>query len=484
MTSGASKKVSPEARKQINTFMKFLDGMKFDIDHPAFPKAIEFLRTIPGEFTTYDINKMREKVCRAFQIQDSELDHILARDEEIDKVDDDKPVSIFGDYNIVEAEKELMTLVPPEGYLPDYLGAVRNTEPPLAYHVFNALLAASVVLGGRVWIDMGIYQLFPPLAVMILGPSGIIKTKSADFAVGLLLDLEAVTVYSEIATPQGLALEMSDSPQGLIYAPELTAFLTREKFMDGMVTFITRALDHPRPVLDKKTVGGGRVVIKEPCASMLTCSTLDWLVEKTPEGTFGGGFMARQILVMQDDSPRIVPRPTINKELKTKTLMHLASLQDYVGEFKFTKEADDYYDHWYREHKPLWKNPEVELMSTIYRRRTDNVQRVALILHLSHCSTGEVCLDCFKRAAGLLEWTDKFTIPALKKVFKTGAGKDQEIVLRTMKALGGVVEHSVLVRKLQYRMNARQMKVVIESLKDARQVDEKHRGIQHTYFLL
>jgi hypothetical protein len=476
-------KNTARTRELLNRFKHFLKGMKLDIDHPAFTKALEFLRELPGDITKYETDELRRIICATFGVTDEELSDAVLRVEEAPSPKPAEETSLFGDYDIVKAEDELRSLIPPAGFLTDYLKYVENTEPPLAYHVFAALLAAGAVLGGRVHIDMGVYQLFPPLAVMILGPSGVIKTKSADVAVGMLEEIEYPKIYSEMATPQALALDMAEMSQGVIYAPELTAFLTRDRFMDGMVTFITRALDHPRPKLRKRTVGGGYIVLDEPTASMLSCSTLDWLVEKTPEGTFGGGFMARQILVMQEDSPRIVSRPSVNKDLRKQILSNLVSLMDYSGKISFTKEADDAYDHWYHESKPKWKNPEVELMSTIYRRRVDNVQRVACILHLSHCAVGDICLRCFQRAAGLLEWTDQFTIPALKRVFKSSTGKDQEIVLRTIRSMGGVVEHSALVRRLQYRMNAHQLKVVINSLIDARQVEERQSKLQHTYFL-
>jgi hypothetical protein len=477
--------VSPYSRELLKRFKVFLKGMKLNLDHPAFGKAMEFLRSLPIDATPFEINDLRQVVREAFGITDEELTSAISSGEVLELPESNaEGGSIFGEYDIVKAESDLLKIIPPRGFLNDYLTCVKETEPPLAYHVFSALVGCGLMLGGNVWIDMGVYQLFPPLAVMLLGPSGVIKTKSAEFMVRMVEETQTVQIYSEIATPQALALEMSKMSQGLIYSGELTSFLTKEKFMDGMVTFLTRVLDHQRPEIRKKTISGGDVVIFEPTPSMLTCSTLDWLIEKTPEGTFGGGFIARHILVMQDDSPRIVSRPKIDMVLRTSLMEQLSSLRDYKGKYIFTPEAEEYYDHWYRESKPKWKNPEVELMSTIYRRRTDNVQRVALILHLSHCATGEVCLNCFQRAAALLEWTDQFTIPALKKVFKTGSGKDQEVVLRVLKAMGGVVEHSSLVRKMQYKMNARQLRVVLDSLIDARQVEERRQGVQHAYFLL
>lgn len=472
----------------MNRFKHFLKGLKLNLDHPAFGKALEFLKQVPVDFTPREVSDLRLLICQTFGLTEEELSDVLIKVDEVPVFQ--KPVesteeSVFGSYDIQKAESVLRNFIPPIGFLPDYLRYVERTEPPLAYHVFSGLLACGAMLGGKVWVSMGVYNLYPPLAVMLLGPSGIKKTSSANVAIKLVQRTEAVKIYSEMSTPQALAEDMAPMPQGIIYAPELTAtLLTKDKFMDGMLTFLTRALDHPRPSLEKRTVKGGTIVIQDPTPSLITCSTLDWLLEKTPEGTFGGGFMARNILVMQDDSLRCEPRPVIlDPNLEMELVKQLNMLSHFTGEIKFQKEAEDCYHEWYRAMKPKWKNPEIELMGTLYQRRADNVQRIACIMHLSHCDTAGICRDCFQRAAGLMDWTDQFTIPALKKVFKSNAGKEQEIVLRTIKSMGGVVEHSALIRKLQYRMNAQQLRLVLNSLVDARQIDEHKGTLQHSYFL-
>jgi len=474
------------SRELLLRFKQFLKGMHLSISHPAFTKALEFLRTLPIDIKPYEVNELRVLICKAFSISDEDLTNILAREAEPprEKIKEDER-SVLGDYDAAVEEAALRELLPSRGFLPDYIRYVEHTEPPLAFHVFSALLGCGAMVGGQVWISMGVYDLYPPLGVLLLGPSGVKKTSSANVIIDLVQRTESIKVYTEMATPQALAEDMMDMSQGIIYAPELTAtLLSRDKFMDGMITFVTRMMDHPRPDYKKRTVKGGVIVISEPCPSLLGCSTLDWLVERTPEGMFGGGFMARQILVMQEDSPRCEPRPfVLDPNLKLELVKQLSMLRQYKGRMDFAPNAEKAYHEWYRAVKPTWKQPEIEIMAYTYQRRADNVQRIACILHLAHCDSGEICLSCFERAYKLLDWTDRFTLSAFKKVFKSGAGKDQEIVLRTLRAMGGMVEHSALVRKLQYRMNAQQLKAVIASLIDAKQVDESKNNLQHTYFL-
>ena len=72
----------------------------------------------------------------------------------------------------------------------------------------------------------------------------------------------------------------------------------------------------------------------------------------------------------------------------------------------------------------------------------------------------------------------------LRKMFKTAQGAEQDYVRRAIAgAKGGVIDHSILVRKVQYRMNAQQLRAHVLSLKEGRIVEERHDKLQHVYVL-
>jgi DNA-binding transcriptional regulator PaaX len=68
-------------------------------------------------------------------------------------------------------------------------------------------------------------------------------------------------------------------------------------------------------------------------------------------------------------------------------------------------------------------------------------------------------------------------------MFKTGVGEDAEKVLRVIRSAGGWISHSSLVRKMQYTMNAQQLKGVVGTLKESGQLEEQHNKVAHTYRL-
>jgi hypothetical protein len=72
-----------------------------------------------------------------------------------------------------------------------------------------------------------------------------------------------------------------------------------------------------------------------------------------------------------------------------------------------------------------------------------------------------------------LDWNEQFLPILLKEMFRTAVGADQKYILNIIKQQGGLIEHSTLVRKVQYKMSAASLRQIILSLKEAKQVEEK-----------
>jgi hypothetical protein len=299
----------------------------------------------------------------------------------------------------------------------------------------------------------------------------------------MLLEMELTRVYSEKLTPEQLVESMKDMAQGLIYAPEMAVFLGRQKYMEGIVPLITRLLDCP-DVWSSETVGRGKKVLYDVAISSLMCSTLDWFITNTSQDVVSGGFIARNIIVAQDSSPRLepVPKPG-NRDLRDNLIADIARIHSMEGEIFMTKECDEFYNDWYRRQKAEAASAEHELLVTYYQRKPDHVKRVAICLHLADC--GDLTLDygCFMRALRIMDWVEQFIPPLLKRLFKTSVGHEQDLVITSIKAAGGIIDHSRLVRRLQYRMNAQQLRMIIQSLKEADMVEEKVDKLIHVYVL-
>jgi hypothetical protein len=151
------------------------------------------------------------------------------------------------------------------------------------------------------------------------------------------------------------------------------------------------------------------------------------------------------------------------------------------GTAEFTPQALKCYVQFYHQNKE--DKPEHEMLESYYQRKGSHAIRLAMILHLSTHGTYEICLDCFTRALQVLEFMERFLPPLIKGMFRTEAGIDTEKVLRVIQANKGPIPHSTLIRKLQYAMNAQQVKRVLGALMESNDIMEHHDKFSHTYRL-
>jgi len=221
------------------------------------------------------------------------------------------------------------------------------------------------------------------------------------------------------------------------------------------------------------TIMRGKHALYNIAISSLMCSTSDWFIKSTPEDSFGGGFIARNLLIVQNASARCEPMPRPgDQSVKDQLVRDLMALRQLEGEMEFTGRVYKRYDDWYRgEHQLESRRPEHEMLSTYYQRKPDHIKRLAICLHSTDCRTLNMCLDCFERALALLGWTEQFLPSLLQQMFRSATGAEQEQVLRTISSVG-IIRHSELVRKLGYRMDAQRIKSILLSLKEGNMVQE------------
>jgi hypothetical protein len=457
--------------EQLIAFQGMLRAGTYERTSDLFTHALDWVRKFPGELTSQDKEDLQNDICLAFQISRNELQAELVG----------SGSATPSGPSPREIEDSLWKLIPTHGFFARYCDYTSHSEAPLAYHLFSALVGVGATVNRRVWFNMGYYRVFPNMGVIILGPSGIKKTSATNIMVGMLTELELTKIYSEKLTPEQLVEAMKDMAQGLIYAPEMAVFLGRQRYMEGIVPLITRFMDCP-DVWASETVMRGKKVLRDVAISSLMCSTLDWFITNTSEDVVSGGFIARNIIVAQDSSPRLEPVPKPGNAFVRQALVNdLARIHSMEGELTFTRECMERYETWYGRQKLEAASAEHELLVTYYQRKPDHVKRVAMCLHLADHNNLVLDLECFNRAILIMDWVEQFIPPMLKRMFKTAVGHEQDLVLSSIRSFGGVIDHSALVRRVQYRMNAKQLREIINSLKEADMVEELVDKLIHIY---
>jgi hypothetical protein len=465
------------AQAQVLLFRKLLTDKQYDPESPILGAAVKWLKNCPVKLEDLEREDLCNLVCQQFQVSRDDFVKLL-----FDTPTEQVRQHVEGIFDAKQIEHELLAILPTSGFFYEYAQFTRNSEAPLSYHVFCSLLAVGATLNRRAYIDMGYFKLFPPLGVILLGPSGIKKTTSTDIVVGILQDLAITKIYSEKLTPEALVEGMRDTAQGLVYAPELAVFLGKQKYNEGMIPLLTRFMDCP-DAWTSETISRGAKPLTNVAISVLMCSTPDWFVENTPQDTFGGGFIARMLLVMQSESPRVNALPKPGSTSGRKSLAgYLARLHTWDGQIRFPVDVESAYVGWYAEHKQKSKNPEYDLLSTYYQRKPLHALRIAMIFHIVDHGTSMLCMECFERAVKLLEWNERFLPDLLREMFRTADGVDQSFILNTLRMHGGMIEHSTLMRKVQYKMNAAKLRNILNSLKEAKQVEERTQPV-HAYIV-
>lgn len=466
--------------EQLEMFKILLKGRKYRIGDERFVQVITWIRSFPKTLKPSERELVRVLVCESFDITQEALDGYV-----VGKAENNIRSNEADREEAIRLERELEGILPQSGLLRQYVDYTSRSEAPLAYHVFSFLCAVGSVLNRRVWFDMGYYRLYPTLGIIILGPSGIKKTSAANIAVDILQKLGLVKVYSEKLTPEALIDAMKgDNAVGLIYAPEMAVFLNKQQYNEGLVQLITRFMDCP-DVWESGTIGRGKSVIRNIAISSIMCSTPDWFVSSTPSDSFGGGFVARNLLVVQTSSARCEPIPDPgDSKLRDVIGDSLAGLHALEGQVVFDRYAWNTYDDWYRGvHQDEIKHPSHELLATYHNRKPDHLKRIAICLHFAEHQSFELCRECFEMAISLLDWTEQFLPTLLQHMFRSQAGEAHDLVLRAIRAQQPM-KHSNLVRLMSHRMNAAELKTVLQSLKEAHVIVERVDNVAHYYDLM
>lgn len=380
-------------------------------------------------------------------------------------------------------ESELLDLLPREGFFRSYVQYTMESEAPLSYHVFSAMAALAATVNRRVHLDMGNHKLYPPFGVFILGPSGVKKTTAADIAISLLRESAITPIYAEKLTPEALIDGMrGGNATGIVYAPEMTVLISKQKYMESIIPLLTRFMDSP-DIWNSGTIMRGKAELRDVAITTIMCSTIDWFVKNTPEALFGGGFIARNIMVMEEIGCRIKALPPAEDlPLRQKLLIDLARLHELQGALKLSTEAKQKHIAWYHRNK-LEHVASNELFETYYARKPSHILRVAACLHLGTHWDLEVCAECWTRAHKLLEWVEAQFDLLGGKMFRSSYGEDQDLVLRAIEKSGGRVRWSDLLRRLSYRLSGPALKQIIYGLKDQDLVEEERNAMGHTLSL-
>jgi len=367
-------------------------------------------------------------------------------------------------------EKAFREIIPKTGLIGDYMRYTDRQESPGSFHFWTCLTLIGAILQRRAWVSKGIYNVYPPLYMVLVAPTGRCrKTRAIRLGLELVENFPWLNIMADKTTPEALVQALmvgSDAMEkgkeegeftinfnldntGLIQAPELGLFLNKQSYTVGMVVLLTHLYDCP----DKYkylTRNKKPIILNNTATSMLGGTTPDWLATSLPESAFGGGFMSRFVFVVSHVRDRWITWPEEpvpgEKEALSRTISRIRATMR--GKVAVEAEGRQWFDYWY---KNLNVGPvEDTNLTGFIERKPDTVLKMALALAASDCRM-VITLNDLKTALALLDWTQKRMFKAFEHIELSALGQIRLKVLEILE-MEGEVSQRYLCRKLGGRL--------------------------------
>ena len=420
-----------------------------------------FVRKHWAEFTK--ATEIKEAICKQLELSSASFDMML-----------NNPEMAWG----VEA---LTRNIKP-GWLKDYLDYTSGHEAPEDFHLWVGLTIVSAALRRKVWLDNVYHKLYPNLFTILVSPPGVGK-KTTAINIGVNILREAVgdlKIVSEKCTPEALAKRLAEvreerkesggmrldaKAEGLVVAPELTVFMSSDQYNATMLTLLTRLYDCA-DIQEVNTIGRGLEKLKNVFLSLLGATTPSEISKAIPPAATGGGLMSRLTIVQRDSTPRIVPfAAPIDPTVRESLVLGLRKIDmTYEGALTYSAEGKAWYEEYYRNHHKVMERGAA---GGNIERQPDHILKVAVLLRASEFGPMELDADVLQRSYNLITAVAKNCSDIAKMVDTSDRGRMAQLVQDTIKRNGGIMEKKVLMKRLWRQMNAADLSVSIQTLREA-----------------
>lgn len=261
---------------------------------------------------------------------------------------------------------DLSEILPEGSWFKEWMQLFPTCESPRQFILFAGISAFGNALGRRVWLDHDVHQMFPMLNIMLIGPSGVGKSTAAKLGFNMINNLPE-TLRPQIVTSttmERLHGDLVHKPHTILFASELANVFSKAKYMEQMVPYVTELLDYG-PFIERRLRSEPNPIrVERPAASIIGCSTVEWLQDALPDSAGAGGFLPRFLIVEGSHKHQSVALPS--RMLAPREYMELrirremaevgfqALLTQSAGEMKFANySVDDVYSEWYNTYKPV-----------------------------------------------------------------------------------------------------------------------------------
>lgn len=363
-------------------------------------------------------------------------------------------------------------------YLKLYCSLLKETEVPPRFAIWCGMASLLAVLERRVWINQGIYTIYPNFYMVLVAASGQKKSTAVNLTARLLRRMNpGPTVISQKITPEALieAIQGVDTENpkslgkikagGIVVADELVTFLDKNSLDKGLGPILTTLFDC-QP-LEYRTKKRGIERIEDAYLSLLGGSTVELLKSALPRDAIGGGFTSRTMFVYEETVPPPVPWLEFNEEHEQieRTLVdYLQRLLELEGPVRVTPQARELYIEDYKArhyNEAIRADP---FLRNYENRRHAHLFKLAMAMMICEEPRLELQLDDIRRAKVILEEAESYLPRVMELLTSSDFGQLGSMVLQYITALKRPVSRSDIVRQFGHRTEASELSKVIETL--------------------
>lgn len=359
-----------------------------------------------------------------------------------------------------------------DDWLQAYLVYTAEQESPEIFHVWCGLSAIAGALGRRVFFDMGYFNVYPNLYIVLVSPAGRCKKSTAmRMARGKLGSVPNVQFTVDSTTRERLILDMAaaykDGQSAMTaYSSEFATMLTSSG-MD-MVAFLTDIFDSPSE-WTHKTKSGGTNKIKSPCLNLIGGTTPSWIATAMPLDTVGIGLTSR-IVFVYSNTPRIKPPiPKVSQTLKDlgDILDHdINQINALSGQYVFDGGEDGpaykKYETWYQSR--IMNEAQDDRLAGYYERKPIHLLKTCMAVAACRRDELIITMDDLNDSLMLLNGLEPDMQSVFAHVGKNPLNYDIETILADVLRQERGVSMAELMAKFKYSVRKEELIEVLDTL--------------------
>lgn len=349
-------------------------------------------------------------------------------------------------------------------WLKGYAEYTKESESPESYHLWTGLSVLASAVRRNVWLDQGIYTLYPHLFVILVGPPGRVA-KSTTIRLGrtLLFGVPQIKFGPDSVTREELIRVLENAGKDslsaalTLHSTELSSLIDPSGI--NMVQFLTDIYDGDVK-WQYSTKGSGRNDIKNPVLNLLAGTTPSYIADGLPVQAVEHGFTSRAIFVYEDNPRFLNPFPKSADKALVKTLIndlnHIAMLKGpFVWEGEVGEEGSPGYvlgpaKETYKKYYELIYNtrPPDFRVEGYHNRKKNHLLKVAMLLSIAESDDLVIRPRDLDTAWTILNATEKKMLKAFSAVGKYQHASDLERILAEITDCGeeGMPEHEIFDR--------------------------------------